>query len=129
LPWRASQRWAQRLKRVFRIDIETCEHCGGRMEATVIGPDDKQWDLSFIARYPNAGAFLAMVTDPEYRLAVVHRQAAVLTSRLIRFAPLLDGAPGRPHRRDRARADQRVRDARGAARAERALFADLMAGL
>ena len=21
--------WAQRLKRVFRIDIETCEHCGG----------------------------------------------------------------------------------------------------
>jgi len=21
--------WAQRLKRVFRIDIETCEYCGG----------------------------------------------------------------------------------------------------
>jgi uncharacterized protein (DUF1330 family) len=60
----------------------------GRMEAMVIGPDDKQWELAFIARYPNAGAFLAMVTDPEYRLAVVHRQAAVLTSRLIRFAPV-----------------------------------------
>jgi hypothetical protein len=28
-----------------------------------------------------------MVTDPEYKLAVVHRQAAVLTSRLVRFAP------------------------------------------
>ena len=21
--------WAQRLKRVFKFDIETCEHCGG----------------------------------------------------------------------------------------------------
>lgn len=63
----------------------------GRMEAMVIGPDDKQWELAFIARYPNAGAFLAMVTDPEYRIAVVHRQAAVLTSRLIRFAPLAAG--------------------------------------
>ena len=21
--------WAQRLKRVFKLDIETCEHCGG----------------------------------------------------------------------------------------------------
>jgi hypothetical protein len=63
----------------------------GRMEAMVIGPDDKQWDLAFIARYPNAGAFLAMVTDAGYQLAVVHRQAAVLTSRLIRFAPLESG--------------------------------------
>jgi len=24
--------WAQRLKRVFRIDIETCRHCGGRVK-------------------------------------------------------------------------------------------------
>jgi hypothetical protein len=28
-----------------------------------------------------------MVTDPDYRNAVVNRQAAVLTSRLIRFSP------------------------------------------
>ena len=26
---RQAMTWAQRLKRVFRIDIETCEHCGG----------------------------------------------------------------------------------------------------
>ncbi len=25
----AAMSWAQRLKRVFRIDIETCRHCGG----------------------------------------------------------------------------------------------------
>jgi hypothetical protein len=25
-------RWAQRLKRVFNLDIERCEHCGGAMK-------------------------------------------------------------------------------------------------
>ena len=39
----------------------------------------ESWDHVFIARYPNAGAFLAMVTDPVYQQAVKHRQAAVLT--------------------------------------------------
>lgn len=60
----------------------------GRFEAMLTGPADIYWDAAFIAAYPNAGAFLAMVTDPDYKLAVVNRQAAVSTSRLIRFAPL-----------------------------------------
>lgn len=38
---------------------------------------------SFIAEYPGGGAFLAMVTDPEYRELVKHRQAAVKDPRLI----------------------------------------------
>lgn len=59
----------------------------GRPELTLIGPADERWDAAFVARYPSAGAFLAMVTDPEYRAAVVHRQAAVETSRLIRTVP------------------------------------------
>ena len=42
----------------------------------------------FIAQYPTSAAFLAMVTDPEYQLAVVHRQAAVMDSRLVRTSPL-----------------------------------------
>jgi hypothetical protein len=29
---RAAMTWAQRLKRVFNIDIETCEHCGGAVK-------------------------------------------------------------------------------------------------
>jgi len=65
----------------------------GQMECMVIGPDDKQWDSSFIARYPNSGAFMEMVTDPEYQKAVINRQAAVLTSRLIRFGEV-DGPSG-----------------------------------
>jgi uncharacterized protein (DUF1330 family) len=65
----------------------------GGFETTLIGPDDEAWDACFIARYPTAHAFLAMVSDPEYQRAVVHRQAAVKTSRLIRSTalPVTDG--------------------------------------
>jgi len=60
----------------------------GQLEAVLTGPADEHWDAAFIAAYPNSGAFFEMITDPDYQLAVVNRQAAVLTSRLVRFAPL-----------------------------------------
>ena len=56
----------------------------GAFELTLIGPQEEAWDAVFIAAYPSAHAFLAMVSDPDYHKAVVHRQAAVKTSRLIR---------------------------------------------
>lgn len=59
----------------------------GAFEATLIGPAGEAWDHIFIASYPSTHAFLEMISDPAYRKAVVHRQAAVLTSRLIRCAP------------------------------------------
>ncbi len=31
---RAAMTWAQRLKRVFNIDIESCKTCGGRVKIT-----------------------------------------------------------------------------------------------
>lgn len=58
----------------------------GSFEATLTGPTDEVWDAIFIARYPNTHAFLEMIKDPNYQVAVVHRQAAVETSRLIRLA-------------------------------------------
>ncbi|MBT8085858.1 MAG: DUF1330 domain-containing protein [Woeseia sp.] len=64
----------------------------GKPEATLIGPQDERWDVMFIARYPTAAAFLEMVTDPDYREAVKHRQAAVLDSRLVRTGELGGGA-------------------------------------
>ena len=65
----------------------------GAPQLTLIGPGDERWDIVFVARYPSAGAFLAMVTDPDYqRDAVPHRRAAVADSRLIRHAPLPPGA-------------------------------------
>jgi len=63
----------------------------GRPEVVVTGPPDEHWDLAFIAEYPNAGAFLAMVTDPGYREIVKHRTAGVADSRLIRLAPITPG--------------------------------------
>lgn len=63
----------------------------GKPEAVLIGPPDERWDLAFVARYPTAHAFLEMVTDPDYREAVKHRQAAVQDSRLIRMADAGDG--------------------------------------
>ena len=64
----------------------------GSFETTLIGPAEEVWDEMFIARYPTAHAFLEMVTDPVYRTAVVHRQAAVETSRLIRCGSAEGGA-------------------------------------
>ncbi|WP_108781501.1 DUF1330 domain-containing protein [Pontivivens insulae] len=59
----------------------------GQFEAVLIGPDQESWDVVFIARYPNAAAFIEMIRDPDYQRAVTHRQHAVETSRLIRLAP------------------------------------------
>ena len=63
----------------------------GRPELTVIGPAEEAWDLAFIADYPSGAAFLGMLKDPEYQQAVIHRQAAVADSRLIRCQPQTPG--------------------------------------
>jgi len=59
----------------------------GRFETMVTGPDGERWHNGFIAQYPNSGAFFDMIKDPEYQLAVVNRTAALVDSRLVRFAP------------------------------------------
>ena len=64
----------------------------GDFRLMLIGPEDEQWDLCFIAEYPSGAAFVEMVKDPDYQKAVRHRQAAVLDSRLIRLAPRNSGA-------------------------------------
>jgi uncharacterized protein (DUF1330 family) len=64
----------------------------GRPETVVTGPEEEAWDLAFIAEYPSAASFLAMVTDPGYREHVKHRTAAVADSRLIRLAPVTPGS-------------------------------------
>lgn len=63
----------------------------GKFDATLIGDSAEVWDAMFIAQYPDAGAFLAMITDPDYQRAVIHRQAAVTNSRLVRCAPQTSG--------------------------------------
>ena len=64
----------------------------GKPELMLIGPQEsEQWDIAFIAEYPNVQAFVDMLRDPVYREAVKHRQAAVEDSRLLRLQP---AAPG-----------------------------------
>jgi uncharacterized protein (DUF1330 family) len=63
----------------------------GNPESIVIGPTDEHWDIAFIARYPNAEAFLAMVNNLDYQSIVFHRQAAVKDSRLMRLGEASDG--------------------------------------
>lgn len=58
----------------------------GSQECMLTGPADKHWDIGFVARYPSAGAFLSMVTNPDYQAIVHHRTVAVEDSRLIRFS-------------------------------------------
>lgn len=59
----------------------------GDFRLMLIGPEEERWDICFIAEYPSGEAFVEMVKDPEYQKAVVHRQAAVEDSRLIRLSP------------------------------------------
>ena len=59
----------------------------GEMLIGLIGPADEKWDICFIAEYPSVEAFVSMQRDEIYQKAVVHRQIAVKTSRLIRMAP------------------------------------------
>lgn len=71
------------------------ERAGGKMawkgafECMVTGPEEWGWDETFVMGYPNAAAFMGMVKDPDYAPVVVHRQAAVQDSRLVRFQPYL----------------------------------------
>lgn len=59
----------------------------GAFQAVVTGPEEMRWDDGFIASYPNSAAFFEMVKDPAYQQAVVNRTAALVDSRLVRFAP------------------------------------------
>ena len=56
LCWRVSMTWAQRLKRVFKIDILTCEHCGGPVKviASIEDPVVIKKILNHLARRAEA---------------------------------------------------------------------------
>lgn len=63
----------------------------GVFETVVTGPEGMHWDDGFIASYPDAAAFFAMIKNPDYQQAVINRTAALADSRLIRFKPSKPG--------------------------------------
>jgi len=65
----------------------------GRPENMLIGPrEGEDWDIAFIAQYPDMDAFITMMRDPAYQAVTHHRTAAVENSRLIRLQPMAAGA-------------------------------------
>ena len=55
----------------------------GRIEQSLIGPRDEDWDVVALLRYPSARSYLTMKATPEYQAARLHRQAALEDSRLL----------------------------------------------
>ncbi|WP_068828946.1 DUF1330 domain-containing protein [Pseudomonas sp. BMS12] len=80
-------------KRYSRTAIAKVQGVGGRVEilapvqVALIAPPGESWDEMLLVRYPSPEAFLAMISDPEYQAATVHRTAALADSRLIGTTP------------------------------------------
>jgi uncharacterized protein (DUF1330 family) len=55
----------------------------GRPAAMLIGPQDKDWHLAVLVKYPSAQAFLDMASSAPYQAIAFHRTAALADSRLI----------------------------------------------
>ena len=60
----------------------------GNQTQMVFGPDDKDWHLVVLVKYPSPQAFVDMVSGEEYRAIVFHRSAALADSRLIAMQEL-----------------------------------------
>jgi uncharacterized protein (DUF1330 family) len=50
---------------------------------SVIGPEEPEWDMVLLVRYPSRKAFVGMITDPGYQKEHEHRAAGVEEARLI----------------------------------------------
>ena len=64
----------------------------GGCSAALIGPDDNEWDVAAVVRYPSRKAFLEMVADADYQRAATDRTSALADSRLIPCAGMPAGA-------------------------------------
>jgi uncharacterized protein (DUF1330 family) len=69
------------------------EGVGGRLlmslaaTESVVGPDEREWDMLLAVEYPSRAAFLKMAADPEYLKIHAHRVAALSDARLIASTP------------------------------------------
>ena len=97
LGWTGERAFAE----YFRLVVPFIERLGGGIvwqgarEGVITGPREFEWDQVFVMGFPDAAAFLALVTDPGYKANVVdHRTAAVQDSRLVRYSPRVVDAQG-----------------------------------
>ncbi len=50
---------------------------------SVIGPEEPEWDMVLLVRYPSRKAFVSMISNPGYQKEHEHREAGVEEARLI----------------------------------------------
>lgn len=62
-----------------------------RLFIGMAGTAETDWDAVLLVRYPSRAHFLAMMADPGYRAALVHRYAGLARTVLIQCGP---GGPG-----------------------------------
>jgi uncharacterized protein (DUF1330 family) len=55
----------------------------GACSEAVIGPEDKEWDVVAVVRYPSRANFLEMIADETYQAGHRHRSAGLADSRLV----------------------------------------------
>ena len=55
----------------------------------MIGPADPPWDIAAVMYFPTRGAFMQMLSDPEFQSASRHRKAALASHTMLHLA----GAP------------------------------------
>jgi uncharacterized protein (DUF1330 family) len=55
----------------------------GSCDTALIGPDDREWDLVAVVRYPSRAAFLEMVGNADYLATAQMRSDSLADSRLI----------------------------------------------
>lgn len=76
-------------RRYSRVALGKLEAVGARPVwmaeafASVIAPEDEQWDEVLLVQYPSGAAFMQMLGMPDYQAATIHRTAALADSRLI----------------------------------------------
>ena len=61
----------------------------GRVGNIAIGPDDEDWDIAILVRYPTRSQFVGMFRDPDYLAIAPIRAAALADSRIIETTQLL----------------------------------------
>ncbi len=61
----------------------------GRAGNIAIGPDDEDWDIAILVRYPTRAQFVGMFRDPDYLAIAPIRAAALADSRIIETTQLL----------------------------------------
>ena len=59
----------------------------GKVDQTLIGPTDEQWDSVALVQYPSRKAFIEMTTSKEYDAAHEHREGGLERTVLLACTP------------------------------------------